>query len=157
MARATVRALINERIHPWAARRGRYARLLVFVTQREMNKYARSAGVTVERDTRAMCLDFSHVDNRGGCFVELLFSAGFNGRPNDYIAHECLHAVMRLCSDSQLAKALSNIDDEERFLAYPLGRMVRRVTNAIHDTHKGLAFYSPTGRRLKAMRAITNG
>ena len=78
----------------------------------------------------------------------------FNGCPNEHIAHECLHAVMRLCSNSQMAKALSNIDDEERFLAYPLGRMVRRVTNAIHDTHEGLAFYRPVGRRLKAMREL---
>ena len=138
-------------------RRGRYARLLVFVTQREMIRYARETGVTADRYTRAMCLDFTHVEGREGSFVELLFSAGFNGCPNEQIAHECLHAVMRLCSDSQMAKALSNMDDEERFLAYPLGRMVRRVTNAIHDFHDGLAFYRPIGRRLKTMRAITNG
>ena len=157
MARATVRPLINERIYPGLRRRGRYARLLVFVTQREMNTHARSMGVTCERWTRAMCLDFTHVDNRGGCFAELLFSAGFNGMPNEHIAHECLHAVLRLRSNGQLAKALSNIDDEERFLAYPLGRMVRRVTNAIHDIDDGLAFFQPKGRRLKAMRAIVNG
>ena len=151
------RPLINERIYPWTTRRGRYARLLVFVTQREMNTYARSMGVTSERWTRALCLDFTHVENRGGCFAELLFTAGFNGRPNEHIAHECLHAVMRLCSDRQLAKALSNLADEERYLAYPLGRMVRRVTNAIHESHDGLAFHRPLGRRLKTMRAIVNG
>ena len=102
-----------------------------------------------------MCLDFTHVKYQ--CFAELLFSAGFNGCPNEYIAHECFHAVMRLCSKRQLAKAVSGMYDEERFLAYPLGRMVRRVTNAIHDTGDGLAFYRPVGRRLKAMRAIANG
>ena len=157
MARATVRPLVDVRIYPGTRPRGRYAQLLVFVTQREMIRYARSKGVTADRYTRAMCLDFTHVEGREGSFVELLFSAGFNGCPNEHIAHECLHAVMRLRSNSQLAKALSNIDDEERFLAYPLGRMVRRVTNAIHDTREGLAFYRPRGRRLKEMRELANG
>ena len=151
------RPIVFARIYPGKRRRGRYTRLLVFVTQREMYEYLRSAGVTVGRHTRAMCLDFSHVAYRGGCVAELLFSAGFNGRPNEHIAHECFHAVMRLRSDGQLAKALSSMDDEERFLAYPLGRMVRRVTNAVHDIGGGIAFHRPVGRQLKAMRAIANG
>ena len=151
------RPIVDTRIYPGTRRRGRYARLLVFVTQREMYEYLRSTGVTVGRHTRAMCLDFTGVTAYGQCFAELIFSAGFNGRPNEYIAHECFHAVMRLRSDGQLAKALSNMDDEERFLAYPLGWMVRRVTNAVQDIGGGIAFHRPVGRQLKAMRAIANG
>ena len=151
------RPLVDARIYPGERCRGRHARLLVFVTQREMYEYVRSTGAVVERNTRGMCLDFTMVSGSGPRVVELVFSAGFHGRANEYIAHECLHAVMRLCSDRQLAKALSDTDDEERFLAYPLGRMVRRVMSAIHDTGDSLPFYRPVGRRLKAMRAIANG
>ena len=146
--------LIDARIYPGQRRRGRYARLLVFVTQREMYAYVRSVGGTPGRYTRAMCLDFTHVEYRGGCFVELLFSAGFHGRSNEHIAHECLHAVLRLCSDSQRAKALSSMDDEERFLAYPLGLLVRRSMNAIYAVEDGIAFRQPRGNALKAMRRL---
>ena len=149
------RPLVDAKIYSGERCRGRHARLLVFVTQREMYEYVRSTGCTADRHTRAMCLDFTM--EPGPRVVELVFSAGFNGHANEYISHECLHAVLRLCSDSQLAKALSHIDDEERFLAYPLGRMVRRVMSAIHDTGDSLPFYRPVGRRLKAMRAIANG
>lgn len=149
--------LISERIYAGKAKRGRFARLLVFVTQQDMCRYARSKHVAMDRYTRALCLDFTKVRSYGLCFAELIFSAGFYGRPNEHIAHECLHAVMRLCSDRQLSKAISNMEDEERFIAYPLGRMVRRVTNAIHETRNGLALYAPVGRNLKTMRAIANG
>ena len=149
------RPLVDAKIYSGKRCRGRHARLLVFVTQREMYSYLRSTGVTALRHTRGMCLDFTV--EPGPRVVELVFSAGFHGRSNEYIAHECLHAVLRLCSDRQLAEALSNMDAEERHLAYPLGRMVARVVAAIHDTGDGLAFYRPLGRRLKAMRAIANG
>ena len=79
---------------------------------------------------------------------------GSTGRQAEYIAHECLHAVLRLCSDGQLAKALSSTADEERFLAYPLGRLVSRVMTAIYDVEDGIAFKQPRGKALKTMRGL---
>ena len=147
--------LIDARIYPGKRRRGRYARLLVFVTEREMYEYLRVRGVIVNRYTSAMCLDLTAettTDKR--CFAEIVFSAGFHGKANEFVAHECLHAVLRLCSDSQRAKALSGIDDEERFLAYPLGRMVSHVLTAIYAVEDGIAFRQPRGNALKAMRRL---
>ena len=147
------RPLVDARIYSGERCRGRHARLLVFVTQRELHAYVRSTGATADRHTRAMCLDFT-ADQQGPYVVELVFSAGFHGRANEYIAHECMHAVLRLCSDGQLAKALSNIDDEERFFAYPLGRLVGRVMTAIYEVEDGIAFKRPVGDALKTMRRL---
>ena len=150
---------IDERIYPWRTRRGRYARLLVFATQREMYQHARSRGGTIERNTRAICMEYA-IDvkkSKPQHTIDMLFSAGFFGKPNEQVSHECLHAVIRFCSNKQLIKAMKTVEDEERYLAYPLGRMVRRVFNAIHDTKDSLALYAPVGRKLQEMRTLAYG
>ena len=148
------RPLVDARIYPGKIRSGRYARLLVFVTQREMRAYVRSAGGSPGKHARAFCLDFTAVSGSGLRFAELVFSAGFHGKASEQIAHECLHAVMRLCTLGQLAKAVAGMDDEERFLAYPLGRMVARTVKAIYAVADGVAFERPVGKALKAMRRL---
>ena len=92
--------------------------------------YVRSTGGSPGKYSRAFCLDFTVVANSGLRFAELVFSAGFHGKANELIAHECLHAAMRLCTRGQIAKAVAGMADEERFLAYPLGRMVARTIKA---------------------------
>ena len=153
------RPLVDARIYPGSRRRGRYARLLVFVTKREMRAYLRRRKRPVTRDTAAMCSPIHrwlHVDRRvpRTCFAELVFSAGFDGRANEFISHECLHALLRLRTDAQIASALDEMDDEERFMAYPLGRMVSRTVAAIYAAGDGIVFHRPVGAALKAMRAV---
>ena len=145
--------LVVARIYPGKRRRGRYARLLVFVTKREMRAYVRSTGGQPGQAS-AMCLDFTGVPDSGLRFAELVFSAGFHGRATEQIAHECLHAVMRLPTSGQLTKAVAGMDGEERFLAYPLGRMVARTVKAIYAVADGLAFERPVGKALKRMRRL---
>ena len=144
--------LVDAKIYLGQRRRGPHVRLLVFITQREMYAYARSNGFVIGRYIRGMCLDFTM--DTGPRDVEIVFSAGFNANALEYIVHECMHAVLRMRSDSQLAKALSNADDEERFLAYPIGRMASRVVTAIDAVKDGIAFCRPVGAALKEMRAI---
>ena len=98
-----------------------------------------------------MCLDFTGV---GPHFAELVFSAGFCGQAFELISHECLHAVMMRCTRGQLTKAIASDDDEERFLAYPLGRMVGRVVEEIYEVSNGIAFQRPVGHALKTMRGV---
>ena len=151
----TARPLVDARIYPGLQRRGRYARLLVFVTQREMYAYVRSAGCPPGKDASAFCLDFTAVPGSGRRFAELVFSAGFNGRAFEYIPHECLHAVLRLPTRGQLAAAVAGgPDGEERFLAYPLGRMVASTVKAIYAVADGIAFERPVGKALKRMREL---
>ena len=145
--------LIDARIYPGQQHRGRYARLLVFVTQREMYAYVRSTGGSPGRG-RAFCLDFTAVSGSGLRFAELVFSAGFHGKANEQISHECLHAVMRLPTRGQLARAVEGMDGEERYLAYPLGRIVSRTIKAIYAVEDGIAFQRPRGNALKAMRRV---
>ena len=149
------RPLVDAKIYPGKSSRGRYARLLVFVTQREMLAYVRSTGAdNIGRSTRAMCLDFTAVPGSGPRFAELVFSAGFHGKANELIAHECLHAAMRFCTRGQIAKAVEGMEAEERFLAYPLGRMVARTIKALYAVEDGIAFQQPRGNALKAMRRL---
>ena len=148
------RPLVDAKIYPAKRRQGRYARLLVFVTVREMQAYIRSTGVTPGRYTRAMCLDFTVIPGAGLCFAEIVFSAGFRGRANEIISHECLHALMRLRTDAEVVSALYDQDKEELLLAYPLGRMVARICWEIHKVEDSLAFYPPRGNALKAMRRV---
>ena len=61
---------------------------------------------------------------------------------------------MRFSTRGQLAKAVAGMDDEERFLAYPLGRMVARTCKAIYEVEDGLAFQRPRGNALRAMRGL---
>ena len=120
-----------------------------------MRAYVRSTG-GAPGQARAVCLDFTMVSDSGLRFAELVFSAGFNGKAVEYISHECLHAVMRLPTRGQLAKAVAGMDDEERFLAYPLGRMVARVVKAIYAVADGIAFERPVGKALKRMRELSD-
>ena len=147
--------LIDAKIYPGQRRRGRYARLLVFVTQREMYAYVRSTGASPGKHSRAFCLDFTVVSGSGLRFAELVFSAGFHGYATTQIAHECLHALLRLRTDTEVISALADMGEEERLLAYPLGRMVARTCNAIHAVEDGLLFQQPRGNALKAMRSLT--
>ena len=143
------RPLIDARIHPGRSPQGRYARLLVFVTVREMQAYIRSTGMTPSRYARGICLDFT---GPGSCFAEIVFSAGFYGKATELIAHECMHAVLRLRTDDEVMSALADMNKEERLLAYPLGRMVARTAKAIYAVDDGIAFNQPRGNALKAMR-----
>ena len=147
--------LVNARIYPGKIKGGRYARLLVFVTQREMYAYVRSTGVSPSVGARAFCLDFTVVSGSGLRFAELVFSAGFHGYATTQIAHECLHALMRLRTDAEVVSALADMDEEERLLAYPLGRMVARTCNAIHAIEDGIAFERPVGKALERMRELS--
>ena len=149
--------LIDARIYPGQQRRGRYARLLVFVTQREMYAYVRSTGGSPGRGSRAFCLDFTVVPGSGLRFAELVFSAGFHGKANEQISHECLHAVMRLPTRGHLTKAIAGMAAEEKYLAYPLGRIVARTVKALYAVEDGLAFQQPRGNALKAMRRLVEG
>ena len=148
------RPLIDAKIYPEEHSQGRYARLLVFVTQREMYAYVRSTGVCPGKDSRAFCLDFTVVSGSGLRFAELVFSAGFHGYASTHIAHECLHALLRLRTDAEVVSALGSMDEEERLLAYPLGRMVSQTANAIWAVDDGLAYQQPRGNALKAMRRV---
>ena len=100
------------------------------------------------------CLDFTVVSGSGLRFAELVFSAGFYGYATTQIVHECLHALLRLRTDAEVVSALGDMDQEERLLAYPLGRMVARTCNAIYAVEDGLAFQQPRGNALKAMRRL---
>ena len=146
--------LVDARIYPGKIKGGRYARLLVFVTQREMYAYVRAAGLSPGRGSRAFCLDYTVVSGSGLRFAELVFSAGFHGYASTHIAHECLHALLRLRTDAEVVSALGNMEEEERLLAYPLGRMVAQTGNAIWAIENGLAFQQPLGNALKAMRRV---
>ena len=153
--------LIDARIYPGQRRRGRYARLLVFVTKRELHAYLTRRKRTALRDTAAMCTAIDrrfHVDRRvpSECFAEMVFSAGFGGIANEIISHECLHALLILRTKAQVVSALGDMADEERFLAYPLGRLVRRSMKSIYDVEDGIAFMQPRGNALKKMRLITH-
>ena len=143
--------LIAAKIYPARHKRGRYARLLVFVTQREMYAYIRSIGVCPGKHTRACCIE---VSGSGLHFADLVFSAGFHGYSMPNIAHECLHALLRLRTDAEVVSALGDMDKEEHLLAYPLGRMVGRTIDAIFAVEDGLAFQQPRGNALKAMRRV---
>ena len=108
---APPKPLVDAKIYPGTRRRGRYVRLLVFVTKREMLTYLRSVRAK-PGDASAMCLCFEEVSgSRRG--YEIVFSAGFSGRPANQIAHECLHATMRLCTRRQLEKVLEETMDEK--------------------------------------------
>ena len=151
------RPLVDSRIYPGQGRRGRYARLLVFVTQREMYAYVRASGLSPGRGARAFCLDSTVVSGSGLRFADLVFQAGFHGYASAHIAHECLHALLRLRTDAEVVSALADMEEEERLLAYPLGRMVSRTGNAIWAIENGLAFQQPRGNALKAMRRVVKG
>ena len=151
--------LIDARIYPGERRSGRYARFLVFVTKRELHAYLRRRKRSVSRDTAAMCTPIDrrfHVDRRvpRACFAEITCSVGFGGIANELIAHECLHALLILRTESQVVSALRDMAFEERLLAYPLGRMVRRIMNAIYAVEDGIAFLQPRGNALKTMRRL---
>ena len=108
----------------------------------------------LEKHARAFCLDFTVASDSGLRFAELVFSAGFHGYANTQIAHECLHALLRLRTDAEVVSALGDMDEEERLLAYPLGRLVARTCNAIYEVDNGLAYQQPRGNALKAMRRL---
>ena len=148
--------LIAAKIYPGRHKRGQYARLLVFVTQREMYAYLRSAGVRPchLKYSVACCLGYTKVSGSALHFADLVFSAGFNRYSSTHIPHECLHALLQLRTDAEVVSALGDPDKEEHLLAYPLGRMVGRTIDAIYAVEDGLAFQQPRGNALKAMRRV---
>ena len=131
----------------------------MFVTTRELYAYLRGRNREVGRYTAAMCTPIDrrfHVDRSvpAECAAEMVFSAGFRGRSVEHLAHECLHALLILRTRAQMASALSDMDAEERLLAYPFGRLMSRAVKAIWDVEDGIAFKRPVGAALKTMRRL---
>jgi hypothetical protein len=120
----------------WAGKRHFHVRVRLFDTRKQMLREIKASMLEACENTEGMCFGITHYNRKGrmtGRFAVMFLNRhDLCSRGAEIVAHECVHAGLRLMSARKLKVQDASVEagaccDAEEALAYAVGQMTAQL------------------------------